>query len=116
MAPREHTLSRLLRERGHHLSDPVLFARARAEAHAAEEAMIDDDEPTLADEALDLVARARLAGASDLAVRVLPRLGRGDPAMCRHAETEDEVCRALTVWLVDDVRAALGRNARGEDV
>ncbi len=36
--------------------------------------------------------------------------------MCRHAETEDEVYRALTVWLVDDVRAALGRNARGEDV
>lgn len=36
MAPREHMLSSLLRERGHHLSDPILFARARAEAHVAE--------------------------------------------------------------------------------
>lgn len=39
MGPREHTLSRLLRERGHHLTDPVLFARARAEFHAAEVAV-----------------------------------------------------------------------------
>lgn len=38
MASREHTLSRLLRERGHHLSDPTLFARARAEAHNTMEA------------------------------------------------------------------------------
>ena len=39
MVPREHTLSRVLRERGHHLTDLTLFARARAEAHAAEASM-----------------------------------------------------------------------------
>ncbi len=43
MAPREPTLTRLLRERGRHLADPDLFARARAEAHAAEAAMPDEN-------------------------------------------------------------------------
>lgn len=53
MAPRELTLSRLLRERGHHLTDPNLFARARAEAHAAETSMPDDDYPPDAIRVLD---------------------------------------------------------------
>ncbi len=79
--------------------------------------MIDDDEhsldePTLADEALDLIRRARLAGASDLAVRVLKRLGRGDVALCRDAETEDDVYRWLAVWLVVG-HDTLARVARG---
>lgn len=46
MGTREPTLSRLLRERGHHLADPVLFARARAEAHAAETAVPDEERRT----------------------------------------------------------------------
>jgi len=45
MPNREHTLIRLLRERGHHLTDPNLWARARAEALATETGMPDDKYP-----------------------------------------------------------------------
>ena len=80
--------------------------------------MIDDDaddEPTLADEALDLVRRARLAGASDLAVRVLQRFGITDfaVALCREAESEDDVYRWLTAYMLGG-HEALAKAAQGK--
>ncbi len=69
MAPHEHTLSRLLRERGHHLSDPLLFALARAEAHASEAAMtmsVHDACEAWAEGRLPIERALELTGAADV--------------------------------------------------